>query len=278
MSKNYTLSRKVADKHLLYQWSVQDADDVVEFTVEQYRQRRGRPPKILREDFCGTALVSSRWVHGHSKRQAIGLDLDGETLAWARRHNLKPLGKDRQRVDLRQCDVRTVTKPKADVVQAFNFSYFLLHPIAELIKYFRVVRRSLAPDGIFFLDCYGGWENQKTQKERRIVESPAGTFGFVWEHADFNPIDNRLQCHIHFEFKNGKRWKKAFSYDFRLYSLADVRDALTAAGFTNIEVLWDFEEDEDAACDYRPATRAENCPGWIAYLVADARPGNGKPR
>jgi SAM-dependent methyltransferase len=278
MPKNYTLSRAAADKHLLYQWSVQDADDVVEFTVEQYQRRRGRPPKILREDFCGTALVSSRWVNGHSKRRAIGLDLDGETLKWARRHNLKPLGKDRERIDLRQCDVRTVTKPKADVVQAFNFSYFLLHPLAELIKYFRVVRRSLAPDGIFLLDCYGGWENQKTQKERRTVESPAGTFGFVWEHADFNPIDDRARCHIHFEFKNGKRWKKAFSYDFRLYSLADVRDALTAAGFTNIEVLWDFEEDENADYDFRPATRAENCPVWIAYFVADARPGNGKPR
>lgn len=278
MSKKYTLSRKHADKHLLYEWSVQDAEDAVKFTVEQYQRRHGRPPEVLREDFCGTALVSSRWVKGHPERRAIGLDLDGATLQWARQHNLKPLGKDRQRVELRQCDVRTVTKPKADVVQAFNFSYFLLHPLAELIDYFRAVRQSLAPGGIFLLDCYGGWENQKRYKERRTVESPDGTFGFVWEHADFNAIDDRTQCYIHFEFKNGKRWKKAFSYDFRLYSLADVRDALLAAGFTNIEVLWDFEEDDDGDCDYRPTTHAENCPGWIAYVIADVRPGNGKPQ
>ena len=278
MAKKYTLSRKSADKHLLYEWSVQDADETVEFTVEQYKRRRGRSPKTLREDFCGTALVASRWVDGHSQRRAIGLDLDGATLEWAREHNLKPLGKARRRVDLRQCDVRTVTKPKADVVQAFNFSYFLLHPLPELIKYFRIVRRSLAPGGIFLLDCYGGWGNEKPHKERRTVESPAGTFGFVWEHADYNTIDDRAQCYIHFEFKNGKRWKKAFRYDFRLYSLADVQDALTAAGFRKIEVLWDFEDDDDAACDYRPTTHAENCPGWIAYIIAEAPLGNGKPR
>lgn len=276
MSKNYTLSREGADKHLLYQWSVQDGDDEVAFSVEQYEKRRGRPPKILREDFCGTALAASCWVKGHPERRAIGLDLDGATLDWARQHNLEPLGQDRQRLDLRQCDVRTVTQPKADVVQAFNFSYFLLYPLAELINYFRIVRRSLAPGGIFLLDCYGGWENQLAQKEQKTVKSPAGTFGFVWEHAGFNPIDNRVQCHIHFEFKNGNRWKKAFSYDVRLYSIAEVCDALAAAGFTDVEVLWDFAEDDDTS-DYHPALRAENCPGWIAYIVADAEQGNGRP-
>ena len=139
---------------------------------------------------------------------------------------MKPLGPDRERVELRQCDVKTVTDPKADVVQAFNFSYYLLHPLAELISYFRHVLDSLAPGGLFLLDCYGGWDYQRRQKERRTVESPAGTFGFVWEHASFNPIDNRAECHIHFEFKNGKRWKRTFSYDFRLYSIAEIRDAL----------------------------------------------------
>ena len=85
-----------------------------------------------------------------------------------------------------------MTRPRADVVQAFNFSYCLLHPLSELIRYFRVVRRSLAPDGIFILDCYGGLEKHQPHKERRTITSPNGTFGFEWEHADFNPIDCRL--------------------------------------------------------------------------------------
>ena len=92
MVKNYTLARKNADKNLLYQWSVQDADDAIEFTVEQYKKRRGRRPRILRQDFCGTALVACQWVKGHPERRAIGLDLDGATLEWWRRHNMEPLG------------------------------------------------------------------------------------------------------------------------------------------------------------------------------------------
>jgi SAM-dependent methyltransferase len=269
MAEKYTLSRKGADKHLLYQWAVQDAEQEVDLAVEQYEKRRGHTPLILREDFCGTALVAASWVQGHPERRAIGLDLDRETLEWAERHNLQPLGDARQRVELRQCDVRSITDPKADVVQAFNFSYCLLHNATDLIDYFGIVLRSLAPGGIFLLDCYGGWDNQQTQKTRRTVEAPEGTFGFVWENAEFNAISSRANCHIHFEFKNGKRWKRAFSYDFRLYSIAEVRDALSAAGFSDIEVLWDFEDDEDADCDYRPASSAENCPSWIAYIVAE---------
>ena len=103
------------------------------------------------------------------------------------------------------------------------------------------------------LDGYGGWDSRRPLSERRTVKSPAGTFGYVWEQADFNPIDNQALCHIHFEFKNGKRWKRAFTYDWRLYSPGEVCDALQATGFHNIEVLWDFEEDEKV-CDFRPAS------------------------
>jgi SAM-dependent methyltransferase len=276
MAKKYTLSRKGADKHQLYQCSVQDAEHEVEFTVGQYRKRRGRQPMILREDFCGTALIACCWAQSHKKRRALGLDLDSPTLDWARQHNVLPLGSAASRVDLRQCDVRTVTEPKADVVQAFNFSYYLFHSLTDLVGYFHQVYQSLAPGGVFFLDSYGGWESQQAVRERRTVSSPEGDFGFIWEQADFNPINNRARCYIHFEFKNGKRWKRAFSYDFRLYSPAEVCDALGMAGFSNIEVYWDHSDDDDES-DFRPESVAENCPGWLAYILADGPP-DGKAK
>ena len=270
MSKRkFTLAKKNADKHQLYQWAVQAPEQEVEFSVGRYEERRGASPKVLREDFCGTALVTCEWVKSHPERRAIGIDLDGPTLEWARQHNLDRLGADRQRIELRQQDVRKVTSPKADIVQALNFSYGLLHSPSELIRYFRAVRRSLEPGGLFILDCFGGWESQQLLKNRRTVKTPKGTFGFVWEHAEFNPIDNRALFMIHFEFKKGKRWREAFRYEFRLYSLAEVQDALRTAGFFNVQVYWDFEEDEDAANDFRVATQAENCPSWIAYIVAE---------
>ncbi len=263
MSKKYTLSRKKADRHLLYQWSVQDAETEIEFAVKRYTQRRGRPPMTLREDFCGTASVACNWVRGHPERTAVGLDLDQPTLDWAETHNVKPLGPDAKRVTLLNKDVRSVTKAKFDLIFAANFSYFIFHPLNELVKYFDCVRRSLAPGGIFILDCYGGWESGRTLKERRVIKSPKGTFGYIWDQADFDPITNQTTCHIHFEFKNGKRWKEAFTYEWRLYTPAEVKDALLLAGFSDAQVYWDIDEDEDAS-NYQAVDRAFNTPGWIA--------------
>ena len=264
----YTLSRKGADKHRLYERSVQEPSFEVDLAVRQYKKRRGKRPLLLREDFCGTGANACAWVQAHPKARAIGLDLDGPTLAWGRTHNVTPLGDAAARVDLRQQDVRTVSTPRADIIQAFNFSSYLFFPVTELIAYFRCVRRSLAPGGIVMVDGYGGWDSQKQLTERRTVKTPAGTFGYVWEQADFNPIDNRALCYIHFEFKNGKKMKRAFTYDWRVYSPVVVRDALTAAGFRKIDVLWDVEE-SDAVTNYQKATRAENCPGWLVYIVAE---------
>ena len=264
----YTLSRKHADKFRLYELSVQDPTFEVDFAVRQYRQRRRRRPLVLREDFCGTASNSCQWVKEHRDARAIALDLDDETLNWARVHNVDPLGDMKHRVDLRIQDVRTATRPKDDVVQAFNFSSYLFHPLPELLRYFRYVRRSLAPGGIFMVDGYGGWESQQVLQEERSVESSTGTFGYIWDQADFNPIDNLALCHIHFEFKNRKRWKRAFTYHWRIYTPVEICDALRATGFQNIKVFWDFEDTEDAS-EFRAAKRVENCPGWIFYVIAD---------
>jgi hypothetical protein len=123
------------------------------------------------------------------------------------------------------------------------------------------------------VDGYGGWESQQVMRERRTIESPDGTFGFIWHQAGFNPITNRALCHIHFEFKHGKVWKRVFTYDWRMYSPAEMCDALDAAGFHNVEVYWDLEDDEDKS-DFRPASRRkiENSPGWIFYVIADGSP------
>jgi len=268
MAYKYTLRRRGADKHTLYQLAVQDPSFEVELATRQYRRRRGVPPRILREDFCGTAAVACRWVEEHKENRAIGIDLDEATLDWAREHNLSKLD-DASRVDLRQRDVRGLTRPRADVVQAFNFSAYTIYPFPALVSYLRLVRRSLNPGGIVMLDGYGGWEAGQAVSDRRKVKSPDGTFGYVWEQATFNPIDNLATCHIHFEFRNNKTWQKAFSYVWRLYTPAEFQDALEAAGFLNVEILWDFE-DHAKRSDFRATSEAENCAGWLFYAIAES--------
>jgi hypothetical protein len=75
----------------------------------------------LREDFCGTAQLSTTWVERDVAREAVGVDLDAEVLAWAQaRHGT---GAHSDRLRLVHADVLTVEGlPLADIVCAFNFS------------------------------------------------------------------------------------------------------------------------------------------------------------
>jgi SAM-dependent methyltransferase len=263
-----TLPAEYADRHLLYQWSVQAPEYEVRFMDRIFQERRGRQALTMREDFCGTAFLSAAWVKSDPQRTALGLDLDGPTLQWGRQHNLAPLGADVTRVTLRQQDVRTVTTPPSDVACAFNFSFFLLHPMPELVAYFIKVRESLKPDGLFFLDCYGGWDAQQRVTEPRLVEVDEGIFTYTWHQESYNPIDNTTRCHIHFELAGGVKMRRAFTYDWRLYTPAEICDALKAAGFAKTIVYWDISEDEDEDI-YEVTESAENQPGWLAYLVGE---------
>lgn len=270
MLETKPLTRETADKHLLYQWSVQEPEKEIRLMTKVFKQRRKREPLVLREDFCGTAVLACLWAKSAPKRRAIGLDIDAETLSWGERHNRRPLNGSAKRVDLRRADVRTVTAPKADLACALNFSYFVFHRIADLEDYFRAVKKSLRRGGLFFLDLYGGWEAQQPAKDKRKVTCPQGRrFTYIWQQSAFDPINNRTTCHIHFKLPNGDQLKRAFTYDWRQYSPVEVQEALQRSGFRNIEVLWDVEDDEERT-KYRPRPHAENMPGWLAYVVGEA--------
>jgi hypothetical protein len=122
---------------------------------------------------------------------------------------------------------------------------------------------------MLFLDAFGGWESQQIMKEKRVIKSPQGRFTYIWDQVAFNPIDNNVRCHIHFGFAKGKRMRKAFTYNWRLYSPVEVCDALEEAGFVNSQVYWD-RSPSPSRSDYRRAKKAENTPGWLVYIVAEA--------
>ena len=68
--KTSQFSAKTADKHDLYQRSVQDAATEVYFINRAYKSKRGTAPLTLREDFCGTALLCGAWVKSSKERSA----------------------------------------------------------------------------------------------------------------------------------------------------------------------------------------------------------------
>lgn len=259
------LTARTADRYDLYQRSVQEPEADVRFVRRIFRNRYGREPRVLREDFCGTAVICCEWVRAHRENRAVGVDLDPEPLAWGRRHNLAPLRPEqRQRVELVRGDVRRVAR-RADVVCAFNFSYYCFKSRDELRHYFAAARRNLGREGLLVLDAYGGPQAQQRMLEPR----DCGGFDYVWDQDLFDPISHETRCYIHFEFRDGSALRRAFAYDWRLWTLPEIRELLGEAGFRETEVYWEGTEraTNEPNGVFTRRRRAPDDPAWIAYLV-----------
>ena len=256
-----------ADRHLLYEQSVQNVESEVEFIIDTYKALRGRPPESFREDFCGTAAAACEWIGQGEKQSAIGVDIDAEVLAWGRKNNIAKLQPEQQaRLRLHHESVLDVVAEPVDVVGAFNFSYYLFKTRDELREYFRAARRGLKPDGIFFLDAFGGHEAFEEMKEKTKYDN----FTYVWDQARYYPITGEMLCHIHFRFPDGSKLKKAFSYDWRLWTLPEIQELLAEAGFGRITVYWEGTDDDgEGDGEFTPDEKGEADAGWIVYITAE---------
>ena len=62
---------------------------------------------------------------------------------------------------------------------------------------------------------------------------------------------------------------RAFTYDWRLWSLPETRDVLADAGFRKTIVYWEGEDAKgDGDGNFRPAKTAECCATFVAYIAA----------
>jgi hypothetical protein len=266
---------QTADRHVMYQAAVQAVDVEVEFLDKLFLDLRGRPALSFKEDFCGTALLSVEWCKSNPQRTAIGVDIDEDTLKWAEQHNLQPAGSEvASRVSLLNQDVRAVNDPQVDITCAFNFSFCIFKTRDALREYFVKARAGIKADGILVLDMFGGTECLDELEEETELEDVEGTY--VWEHAKFNPITNEILCHIHFEFPDKSRMEKAFTYDWRLWSLPELKELLEEAGYSKVRIYWEKFEDTDEDDEYLEssgeffeATVVDNQESWHAYIVAE---------
>ncbi|MEL7312155.1 MAG: class I SAM-dependent methyltransferase [Pseudomonadota bacterium] len=256
-----------ADRHELYEASVQDVETEVDFLVETYESLRGKSPVHFREDFCGTASAACEWVRRDSAKQATGVDFDRPTLDWGIEHRVSHLEAAQQlRVRLLNDDVLTVSAGEADIIGAFNFSYCTFKTRKRLRRYFENARRGLKSDGLFILDAFGGSEALTEMKEKTKLDG----FTYVWHQAKYHPVTAHMLCHIHFHFPDGSKMKKAFTYDWRLWTLPEVQELLLEAGFRSATVYWEgTDEDGEGNGVYEPSATGDADPAWIAYIVAE---------
>ena len=263
-----------ADRHVLYQESVQAPESDVEFFIDTYKQLRGKEALSMREDFCGTALLSVDWCKTNPQRTAVGVDLDKPTLDWGVEHNIIPAGMT-DRIRLIEGNVLDEPDKKVDLTCALNFSYCCFKTRDELCSYFENARKGLKEDGILVLDLLGGTETMDELEEDREGDDDEN-YTYIWDQAKFNPINHHMTCHIHFEFDDDSRLEKAFTYEWRLWMIPEVTELLKEAGYSKVRVYWEeFVEDEDDDEEmegtgiYHDVAEAEQQESWVNYIVAE---------
>ncbi|KRT55140.1 class I SAM-dependent methyltransferase [endosymbiont of Ridgeia piscesae] len=259
------------DRHRLYELSVQCAESEIDFVDDTFKRLRGHRAKLLREDFCGTANVCCEWVKRRSSNQAIGIDLDPEVLEWGRKHHINALNPAQaKRIDLLEKNVLKAKTTPPDIISAMNFSYWLFKERKTLKRYFKRVQQQLAEGGILFMDAYGGYDSFRDIIEEREIEAEGLRFSYIWEQEKYEPISGSLICHIHFDFPDGSRMERAFSYDWRLWTLAEIRELLEEAGFSRVTFYWQgFDEDGEGDGDFQPVDEGDADAGWICYITAE---------
>jgi len=266
----------LADKYALYRLSVQDPEHEVSMFRRLFKDAYGRWPLTLREDFCAAFAVCCEWVERDPDATAVGIDLDPEPLDYGRTHYLPRLDDEEQgRIRLLEQDV-LVTREKAEVIAAQNYSFFIFKKREELLAYFKAVHQSLEKEGIFVFDMMGGsaFYEDDTREARKVARKTAEAkktlppFKYEWHQEYFEPIRANALFHIHFSFPDGSRLDKAFTYDWRLWTLPELLEILKEAGFSEQHVYWETEdEDGDPSGNYRRSTTGKADPAWLCYVV-----------
>ena len=273
------MQRPAAAPHpyVLYSAATQAVESDLSFARRVYRRLNGKEPRRLREDFCGTARLACAWAGQGEDHAAWGVDVDAGALHWGDRHYRQPMGSAAERVHLVRGDVRRARTPPADLLLALNFSYFVFKDRRTLGGYLRHARAALAPGGILVLDIFGGTRAITATCEQKTIRGahgpdgrPLKPFRYIWEHAHFDAVTHHVLCHIHFKLHDGTRLKKAFTYDWRLWTIPEIRELMREAGFRSSRVYthgWTAEGNSNGV--FREVKRFDNELGWLGYVVGE---------
>jgi hypothetical protein len=84
----------------------------------------------------------------------------------------------------------------------------------------------------------------------------------------FDPITHDALFHIHFRFKDGSEMEKAFEYDWRFWTIPEVREVMLEVGFDKADVFWEgTDKDGDGDGVFTKAEKGECDPAWNAYVI-----------
>lgn len=262
-----TTFRPSFDKYDYYRRAVQAPDVDVRFIRQTYKELKKKEPRSLREDFCGTFAICCEWVRLHGRNEAFGVDLDTEPISYGFAHHIPSLNANQKaRVHVSQDNVLNPGLPRTDVVCAMNFSHYIFKDRDVMKSYFHNCHSTLKQDGLLLVDCFGGSQCQESNED--VI--PHKGFTYYWEQESFDPVSNHAVFHIHFKPRGARKIEKVFSYDWRMWSIPELREMMHEVGFKKTHVYWEGTTKRGTGNGiFKRADKGEECQAWIAYVVAE---------
>lgn len=254
-------------KYRLYEQSVQCHESDISFLNQEFKNEFGKKPLSLREDFGGTAMLACDWIKQSTDHTAWAIDLDDEPVEYGKKtHHAALTDAEKSRMQYIMGNVLDNREFKSDIVVAFNFSYYIFKKRKQLLEYFRKVREGLNEEGAFFIDLFGGTD----ARTPLVEETEHDSHSYYWDCDKYNPITQECLYSIHFKtHHNNKKYRNVFTYDWRMWGLAELRDILEEAGFSKVITFWEGEDGEGGGNgEFFRTHNAENCESWVTYIMA----------
>ena len=216
---------------------------------------------MLREDFSGPAALCAEWVKAPGAA-AVAVDRDPE-----------PLAKVTGLKDVR-CVVADVfdADDRADLVVSTNYAVCEIHERAALVDYLRRTHARLNPGGVFVADLYGGPDALTPGQFEHSVRGPdAEKIAYIWQQIEASPLTARVRNAMHFQVKargaKTRTLENAFEYDWRLWTVPELVDALTEAGFASVEIYDRLGDAVDADGNVYVKPIDDGLPTEVSFVV-----------
>lgn len=269
MSKIKSAKKKLPefDKYEYYIRSVQSPENDVLHLRDTYKELKKKTPRHLREDFCGTFANCCEWVKLHKDNHAYGVDLDPEPIYYGRKNYLSKLkASEAERVHIFEANVLSPDVPRADIIAALNFSYYIFKTRAALKSYFANCLRTLNEDGILLVDSFGGSQCQVANEEETVHKD----FSYYWDQDLYDPVNNHGLFYIHFKRKGERKRQRVFTYDWRMWTILEIREVMEEVGFRKTHVYWEgTTKSGEGDGNFKRVNAGEECEAWIAYIVGE---------
>jgi len=136
------------------------------------------------------------------------------------------------------------------------------------VAYFKSAYKSIGKKGMIVVDAFGGTDAMDANVEKRVVKGKGYKFTYIWEQKNYNVIRNEAEFNMHFKMSNGRVMRNAFQYDWRMWTLPEIREAMREAGFKKTSVYWEgVDKHGRGNGHFRALEYDDACEVWIAYIV-----------